>query len=172
MHVTQEGPDILSRYCPVQAFGSGGTANTLYNLRAGMDVGQTVADRDVMGGVDTHKDLHVAAVVDELDRVLESRCFATTRHGYKQMLTWMRSFGQLRRVGVEATGNLWRGAPALHAKRWRRGSGGHDAGHARSPQARQKTMIWMPRMPRTQPSRAALPSRPKAVMEWSNPCAC
>jgi transposase len=52
-----------------------------------MDVGQMVADRDVVGGVDTHKDLHVAAVVDELDRVLESRCFATTRHGYKKMLT-------------------------------------------------------------------------------------
>ena len=48
-----------------------------------MDVGQTVADRDVVGGGDTHKDLHVAAVVDELDRMLESRCFATTRHGYK-----------------------------------------------------------------------------------------
>jgi hypothetical protein len=74
-----------------------------------MDVGQTVADRDVVGGVDTHKDLHVAAVVDELDRVLESRCFATTRHGYKQMLTWMRSFGQLRRVGVEATGTYGAG---------------------------------------------------------------
>jgi transposase len=69
-----------------------------------MEVGQEMAGRRVVGGVDTHKDLHVAAVVDELDRVLGSRSFATTRHGYKQMLTWMRSFGQLRRVGVEATG--------------------------------------------------------------------
>src|SRR5215468_9675696 len=59
---------------------------TTRRRRAGMDVGQTVAHRDIVGGVDTHKDLHVAAVVDELDRVLESRCFATTRHGYKQML--------------------------------------------------------------------------------------
>ena len=58
----------------------------------------------VVGGVDTHKDLHVAAVVDNLDRVLGSRCFPTTRHGYKQMLAWMRSFGALQRVGVEATG--------------------------------------------------------------------
>jgi transposase len=41
--------------------------------------------------------------------VLGSRCFATTRHGYKQMLTWMRSFGQLRRVGVEATGTYGAG---------------------------------------------------------------
>src|SRR5438034_6482870 len=74
-----------------------------------MEVGQTMADHGVVGGVDTHKDLHVAAVVDELDRVLESRCFATTRHGYQQMLTWMRSFGQLRRIGVEATGTYGAG---------------------------------------------------------------
>jgi len=74
-----------------------------------MEGGQTVADRDVVGGVDTHKDLHVAAVVDGLDRVLQSRSFATTRQGYKQMLTWMRSFGQLRRIGVEATGTYGAG---------------------------------------------------------------
>src|SRR4029078_12449082 len=74
-----------------------------------MEGGQTVADRDFVGGVDTHKDLHVAAVVDGLDRVLQSRSFATTRQGYKQMLTWMRSFGQLRRIGVEATGTYGAG---------------------------------------------------------------
>ena len=38
--------------------------------------------RHVVGGVDTHKDLHVAALVDEQDRVLGTRCFATTRQGY------------------------------------------------------------------------------------------
>src|SRR4051794_19478933 len=63
----------------------------------------------VVGGVDTHKDLHVAAVVDEHDGVLASRCFPTTRHGYKQMLAWMRSFGALQRVGVEATGTYGAG---------------------------------------------------------------
>src|SRR5918997_2534112 len=63
----------------------------------------------VVGGVDTHKDLHVAAVVDERDRVLASQCFATTRHGYKQMLTWMRSFGSLQRIGIEATGTYGAG---------------------------------------------------------------
>ena len=66
-----------------------------------MQVEQSVTNRFVIGGVDTHKDLHVAAVVDEHNRVLGSQCFPTTRHGYKQMLAWMRSFGQLRRVGVE-----------------------------------------------------------------------
>jgi transposase len=74
-----------------------------------MEDGQEVAGRIVVGGVDTHKDLHVAAVVDEYDLVLGSQCFATTRQGYKQMLAWMCSFGQLRRVGIEATGTYGAG---------------------------------------------------------------
>jgi transposase len=53
-----------------------------------MDVEGT--GRRVVGGVDTHKDLHVAGIVDEQDRVLGTRCFATTRQGYRQMLAWMR----------------------------------------------------------------------------------
>jgi transposase len=65
--------------------------------------------RAVVGGVDTHKDLHVAAVVDEQDRVLGTRSFATTRQGYRQMLTWMRSFGAVQRVGVESTGSYGAG---------------------------------------------------------------
>ncbi len=50
----------------------------------------------VIGGVDTHKDLHVAAVVDHRDRVLGTRSFPSTRQGYRQMLAWMRSFGEVR----------------------------------------------------------------------------
>ncbi len=65
--------------------------------------------RRVVGGVDTHKDLHVAAVVDEQDHVLGTGCFATTRQGYRQMLSWMRSFGDLRRIGVESTGSYGAG---------------------------------------------------------------
>jgi transposase len=63
----------------------------------------------VVGGVDTHKDLHVAAVVDEQDHVISTRCFAATRQGYRQMLQWMRSFGELQRVGVESTGTYGAG---------------------------------------------------------------
>ena len=74
-----------------------------------MEVVETGTGSFVVGGVDTHKDLHVAAVVDQHDQVLGSRSFATTRHGYKQMLAWMRSFGALRRVGVEATGTYGAG---------------------------------------------------------------
>jgi len=63
----------------------------------------------VVGGVDTHKDLHVAAVVDDYDQVLGTHSFATTRQGYKLMLTWMRSFGDLQRIGVECTGSYGAG---------------------------------------------------------------
>lgn len=73
-----------------------------------MDV-EEGAGRRVIGGVDTHKDLHVAAVVDERDHVLETRCFATTRQGYRQMLAWMRSFGEVQRVGIESTGSYGAG---------------------------------------------------------------
>lgn len=73
-----------------------------------MDV-EEEAGRHVVVGVDTHKDLHVAAVVDERDHVLGSRCFATTRQGYRQMLAWMRSFGEVQRIGIESTGSYGAG---------------------------------------------------------------
>jgi transposase len=66
-------------------------------------------ERRIVGGVDTHKDLHVAAVVDEQDRVLGTHSFATTRQGYRQMLAWMRSLGDLQRIGVESTGSYGAG---------------------------------------------------------------
>lgn len=51
-----------------------------------------MADKDteatVVGGVDTHKDFHVAAVVDKNNKVLGTRYFSTTRQGYRQMLAW------------------------------------------------------------------------------------
>jgi transposase len=73
-----------------------------------MDVEEDTGRR-VIGGVDTHKDLHVAAIVDEQDRVLGTRCFATTRQGYRQMLAWMRSFGEVQRIGIESTGSYGAG---------------------------------------------------------------
>jgi transposase len=61
--------------------------------------------RAVVAGIHTHKDLHVAAVVDTEAVVLGTESFSTTRAGYRSMLRWMRSFGDLRKVGVEGTGS-------------------------------------------------------------------
>jgi len=58
----------------------------------------------VVGGVDTHKDIHVAAVVNESNQVLSTDSLPTTRYGYMKMLTWMTSFGRVSRVGVECSG--------------------------------------------------------------------
>jgi len=63
----------------------------------------------VIGGVDTHQDLHTAAVVSSDGTVLGSQSFSTTRAGYRAMLRWFRSYGVLARVGVEATGTYGAG---------------------------------------------------------------
>ena len=76
--------------------------------RDGMDQREN-PPRRIVGGVDTHKDLHVAAVVDEQDRVMGTACFATTRQGYRQMLAWMQSFGDVQRIGIESSGSYGAG---------------------------------------------------------------
>ena len=60
--------------------------------------------RSVIGAVDTHKNLHVAAVVDTDDRVLGTESFPTTAAGYRALLEWMQGFGHVGRIGVEGTG--------------------------------------------------------------------
>ena len=63
-------------------------------------------DRVVVGGIDTHKDLHVAAVLDGRENVLGTRSFSTTRAGYRALLRWMFEFGSLSKVGIEGTGSF------------------------------------------------------------------
>jgi transposase len=67
------------------------------------------AARSVSGGVDTHALAHVAAVVDEVGRVLGSEEFPASAQGERAALAWMRSFGELVRVGVEGTGSYGAG---------------------------------------------------------------
>jgi transposase len=63
----------------------------------------------IIGGIDTHQDLHTAAVVNSDGAVLGSHSFSTTRAGYRAMLRWFKSYGDLVRVGVEATGTYGAG---------------------------------------------------------------
>jgi transposase len=63
----------------------------------------------VIGGIDTHKDLHDAAVHDPGGVVLGTASFSTTRAGYRALLRWMRRFGDVRCVGVEGTANYGAG---------------------------------------------------------------
>ena len=59
----------------------------------------------VIGGVDTHVDVHVAAAVNHVGGVLGVESFPTTRAGYRRLLGWLRSQGDLTLVGVEGTGS-------------------------------------------------------------------
>jgi hypothetical protein len=72
----------------------------------------------VVGGVDTHRDLNVVAVVDEVGRLLGTSEFPTTAAGHRQLLGWLQRHGKIDRVGVEGTG-AWGAGLA----RWLSGAG-------------------------------------------------
>ena len=55
---------------------------------------------DVVVGVDTHEQEHVAALLDERGRLLASGAFPAHERGFKQLLAWARSYGQVREAGV------------------------------------------------------------------------
>jgi transposase len=59
---------------------------------------------EITGGVDTHKEFHVAAAKDSLGRDLGTARFPATQTGYTALLAWLRAFGPVTAVGVEATG--------------------------------------------------------------------
>lgn len=64
---------------------------------------------EIVGGLDTHRESHVAAVVDITGVLLGAESFPTTGAGYEELLAWMSSWGALRRVGVEGTGSYGAG---------------------------------------------------------------
>ncbi len=69
----------------------------------------THSERVVIGGVDTHKDIHVAAVIDEIGKILDTKGFPATALGYCELARWLGSFGELGKVGVEGTGSYGAG---------------------------------------------------------------
>ena len=77
----------------------------------------------VTGGVDTHAEVNVAAVVDAVGRVLGTEEFPTTAGGDQAVLAWMRRHGRLVKVGVEGTGSYGAGLArylAAQGSRWSR----------------------------------------------------
>lgn len=59
----------------------------------------------VVGGVDTHADVHVAAALDRNGGLLGIETFPTNTAGYRSLADWLGSFGPVVRVGVEGTGS-------------------------------------------------------------------
>ncbi len=63
------------------------------------------AQPEVVLGVDTHKDAHVAALCTPLGQVTGTSSFPATAAGYRDLLAWARKHGEVRRAGVEGTGS-------------------------------------------------------------------
>jgi len=56
-------------------------------------------------GIDTHKDVHVAVVLDWLGRYLAAASFGTTDAANSELVAWTQSYGQVTTAGVEGTGS-------------------------------------------------------------------
>jgi transposase len=69
-------------------------------------VAVTIVDsaHHVVGGVDTHRDVNVAAVVDMNGGLLGVESFPTTSDGHRCLSSWMSGFGRIEQVGIEGTG--------------------------------------------------------------------
>lgn len=63
----------------------------------------------VTTGIDTHRDTHTVASLDQQGRLLATATFAATAAGYKQLHQWIQSHGTIDQVGVEGTGSYGAG---------------------------------------------------------------
>ena len=75
----------------------------------------TIADDrcSVTVGIDTHGEVHVAAVLDERGRLLATESVPTTSAGHRQLERWVLRFGSIAAVVIEGTG-AWGAAIARH----------------------------------------------------------
>ena len=127
------------------------------------------AARGVTGGVDTHLDVHVAAALDPLGGLLGTERFETNAAGYKALLGWLGTFGDVTKVGVEGTGSYGSGLARYLKPGGGRGPRGRPTGPSEAPSQRQ---VRSPRRHRGRPGRlewsgqgqaqvaATVPSRP------------
>ncbi len=69
-----------------------------------MTTTMTDKNRRVTLGADTHKDVHVAAALDELGRLLGTIEIPTTIRGSRRLVAWAQGLGEIAGAGVEGTG--------------------------------------------------------------------
>jgi transposase len=97
-----------------------GQGKTYPTTTGGTDKTMTTVERsstavEVVLGVDTHLDSHVAVALDQLGRHLGDLIVPTTPDGYRTLVCWAVGFGSLRSVGIEGTGSYGAGL-ARHLK--------------------------------------------------------
>jgi transposase len=65
--------------------------------------------QEVVLGVDTHLEVHVAVALDGLGRRLGELAVPTTEKGYESLICWAEGFGRVRGAGVEGTSSYGAG---------------------------------------------------------------
>jgi len=65
----------------------------------------TVRSGHVVIGVDTHKHVHVAAVMDTIGGIFATLTITTDTGGFTQLLEWASGFGKVLAFGIEGTGS-------------------------------------------------------------------
>ena len=119
------------------------------------------AARGITGGVDTHRDVHVAAALDPLGGLLGTESFSTDPAGYKALLSWLESFGDVTKIGVEGTGSYGAGL-ARHLRGWASRSSRSTDRIARSAAAAASPTLSMPSKQRGPPSVVGRAASPKS----------
>ena len=71
----------------------------------------------VVVGVDTHKELHVAVAVDHQGGRLGEHYVLTNTDGYAELEDWARTFGEVYAFGIEGTGSYGAGLARFLARR-------------------------------------------------------
>ena len=89
----------MHRECPVRHVGL-----VMRPPRIGVQKDDKSIRNEVILGVDTHLDTHVAAVISSTGQHLGTLAAPTSGTGYFKLLVWAPSWGCLRRAGVEGTG--------------------------------------------------------------------
>jgi transposase len=69
----------------------------------------TLNREDVVVGVDTHKDTHVAVAIDGLGGHLGALTIEANPEGYSSLVAWATDLGVVARFGVEGTGSYGSG---------------------------------------------------------------
>ena len=72
---------------------------------ANLHPNQLARSGQIVVGVDTHKHIHVAAVMDTIAGIQATITIAADTGGFRQLLTFAQSFGQIISFGIEGTGS-------------------------------------------------------------------
>ena len=80
-------------------------------------IAQQPMRRKVAIGVDTHKHIHVAVVLDELGGRLGELTVPADSGGYVQLERWAVGFGRILAFGIEGTGSYGAGSRAIFSGR-------------------------------------------------------